>query len=189
MPDDIPYGYCRCGCGEKTNLAPQTDRKYGWVKGEPIRFVRGHYQRRVRIEDRFWPHVDQDGPGGCWLWTGSKTPSGYGLARAESGSSRRTGAHRMAYELLVGPIPEGLQLDHLCCNPSCVNPDHLEPVTARVNSLRSTSPPAANEVKTHCVNGHEFTPENTGRRANGNRRCRACGRDWYHRNKRSATSP
>lgn len=87
-------------------------------------------------------------------------------------------AHRLAYEWAVGPIPPGAQIDHLCREPRCINPDHLEAVTQRENIVRGESPSAVNARKTHCLHGHEFTPENTYRRPDdGNRQCRACANE------------
>lgn len=120
------------------------------------------------IGDRFWSKVDATGV--CWLWTAHRDPNGYGRFRLD-GAIRP--AHRVAYELLVGPIPEGLTLDHLCRIRHCVNPDHLEPVSRRVNTLRGIGVSALRARQTHCQHGHEFTPENTytWRRQ---RRCRTC---------------
>jgi len=113
---------------------------------------------------------------GCWLWMRGTTSNGYG-AMAFEGRSRL--AHRLSYELLVGPVPDGLQIDHLCRTRLCVNPDHLEPVTQRENILRGTAPVVENARRTHCVNGHPFDDANTGPARGGrNRRCRACNRDW-----------
>lgn len=125
--------------------------------------------RPPTIEERFWPRVRKTGT--CWLWMGGCTPEGYGMFKAE----KQMGAHRYAYELLVGPIPPGLQLDHLCRVPRCVNPDHLEPVTNRENSLRGTSPLAQNARKSHCPQGHPYDEENTYH-YDGERHCRECGR-------------
>ncbi len=83
--------------------------------------------------ERFWSYVDKDGPGGCWLWTGGVERNGYARFR-HNGS--RTGVHRYSYELLVGPIPDGLTIDHLCGVRTCVNPTHLEAVTSRENTRR-----------------------------------------------------
>lgn len=121
--------------------------------------------------ERFWPKVDKSSADGCWNWTGATGPNGYGYFGAPKGSSRL--AHRFAYESTNGPVPEGLQLDHLCRNRRCVNPSHLEAVTQRVNTLRSESPTAINARATHCKKGHEFTPENT-LTSRGKRDCRAC---------------
>ncbi len=108
----------------------------------------------------------------CWEWNACRDQHGYGLFRND-GQMRR--AHRLAYQWLVGPIPEGLVLDHLCRVRHCVNPKHLEPVTMQVNVLRGLAPAAKNVSKTHCIKGHEFTEENTyvWRRK---RNCRACMR-------------
>lgn len=112
---------------------------------------------------RFHKHVDKTD--GCWEWTGTKQANGYG-AFYENGRVLRS--HRWSYEHHVGPIPDGLQIDHLCRNRACVNPAHLEPVTALENARRA--------MRTHCVNGHEFTPENTYIPADGKRYCRECRR-------------
>ncbi len=121
---------------------------------------------------RFWSKVDKSGEGqGCWEWTAYKSPEGYGRSRL----GKKRLAHRIAYELLVGPVPEGLQLDHLCRNRSCVNPAHLEPVTSRENTARGITLAAAQSALTHCVRGHGFGGDNLQYRANGRARtCRMC---------------
>jgi HNH endonuclease len=112
------------------------------------------------------------GPG-CWVWTGYRNPtSGYGTIKFTG--TKGFYAHRLVYELLVGPIPEGLQLDHLCRNRWCVNPSHMEPVTQRENLLRGDTVVAKNAAKTHCLRGHLFDyvrPDGTGRD------CRTC-KSW-----------
>ncbi len=123
--------------------------------------------------NRFWGHVDQSGD--CWLWRSTITPSGYGaFAVFRAGIFR---AHRLAWTLTKGvDIPGHLQIDHLCRVRHCVNPAHLEVVTARENTLRSVGNFATtNAAKTHCIHGHEFTPENTSRNALG-RHCISCHR-------------
>lgn len=119
--------------------------------------------------ERFWHNVPADrSEVACWEWRGTQR-GGYG--RIYDGT-RQAGAHRFAYELLVGPIPDGQVIDHLCRNPICVNPAHLEPVTFAENVRRGVS--RCSKV-THCPKGHEYTPENTysppGKKA---RMCRAC---------------
>ena len=128
---------------------------------------------------RFMSKVDRTGD--CWLWLAAKDGAGYGFATV---GKQRQKAHRAAYELLIGPIPEGLQLDHLCRNPPCVNPAHLEPVTGRENTLRGISPIAVNARKTRCKRGHSFTPENTIHRPSGRRACRTCKAVWDEADRR-----
>lgn len=109
--------------------------------------------RRTRpAAERFWSMVEKTEA--CWLWMGAKQPEGYG--RFGAGKGRSPLAHRYAYEQLVGPIPDGLTIDHLCRNTSCVNPAHLEPVSREENAYRGNR----NVAKTHCDHGHEFTPAN-----------------------------
>lgn len=122
---------------------------------------------------RFWCKVDGADRDGCWTWTAGVNTHGYGQYWVKRG--RLMVAHRMTYLALVGPIPEGLQLDHLCRNRRCVNPAHLELVTSRENTLRGEGVAAACAKKTHCPQGHPYDLENTYwyRRK---RYCRACGR-------------
>lgn len=110
---------------------------------------------------------------GCWLWVGFTGRDGYGRHQA---AGRHRLAHRTAYEAFVGPIPDGLQLDHLCRVRHCVNPEHLEAVTQQINVLRGVSPIAQHARKTHCINGHPFNAENTRFNHRGWRQCRACQR-------------
>lgn len=99
------------------------------------------------------------GEGGCWLWQRHLTDRGYGLVQIK-GRARR--AHRVSYEAFVGPIPEGLEIDHLCGVRACVNPSHLQPVTHRTNCLRSTAGfPGVNVRKSHCPQGHPYDESNT----------------------------
>jgi hypothetical protein len=120
----------------------------------------------------FWSKVDIN-PEGCWLWTGWIGDQGYGLIddRAYSGHVLR--AHRVAYEMRIGPIPEGFQLDHLCRVRHCVRPDHLEVVTNRENTVRG----AHGSLVTHCPAGHDYDQVNTYIDPEGHRRCRACHRE------------
>jgi hypothetical protein len=116
---------------------------------------------------------------GCWVWR-SKVVNGYGRIEVRSGvgrTSRTTeAAHRVSYETFVGPIPDGLQIDHLCRNRLCVNPVHLEPVTGRVNTLRGNTITAANFAKTECKSDHPLAGANLKVLPSGERRCRTCER-------------
>jgi len=124
---------------------------------------------------------------GCWTWLGARQSAGYGLVHF---NGVQTGAHRVAYEIARGKIPEGLVLDHLCRNPSCVNPDHLEPVTQRENLMRGDTIPAAHARKTHCPNGHPYSGDNLGVAKRGSRFCRIChaATDLKSKIKRSKSS-
>jgi hypothetical protein len=143
-------GLCRCGCGEPTDGGRDAH-----AQRAPFAF---------RIEDRGYVTP-------CWLWVGRYDRKGYGSVTR---FKRHTGAHRLAYENLVGAIPEGLTIDHLCFVKGCVNPEHLEAVTFEENHRRWA------ESITHCKHGHEMTPENTrvgvqkGKYLR--RTCRACHR-------------
>lgn len=119
-------------------------------------------------EPRFWSRVNKNGPlpgddtlaagkGPCWLWIGDESAT-YGRLKV---NGTPIGAHCFSYELLVGPIPSGLHIDHLCRVTRCVNPEHLEAVPPRTNNLRGTSPAAKNAAKTHCHAGHSLDPSNT----------------------------
>lgn len=113
---------------------------------------------------------------GCWIWTGATMPNGYGVSQSRRRAGSRL-AHRIAYERGRGPIPAGLTIDHLCRVRSCVNPVHLEAVTARTNNLRGIGPAAVHAKKTHCPRGHEYAGPNLHVTPGGERKCRRCHAD------------
>lgn len=123
---------CECGCGNPAPIASKTMTKRGWIKGEPVRFIQGH-SGRMRPSGVIKYHVDENT--GCWLWERSKTSLGYGHLTIKN---KQVLAHRFVYEKHRGKIPEGMTLDHLCRTPSCVNPEHLEPVPHAENCRRGS---------------------------------------------------
>jgi hypothetical protein len=129
---------------------------------------------RTAPEVRFWRRVEV---ADCWEWTGSCDRHGYGQFYD---GVRNTRAHRYAYKTLVGPIPRGLVIDHLCRNTICVNPDHMQVVTVRENTLRGNTFQARNLRKTHCPQGHPYDQANTYLHR-GKRHCRICQRDANRR--------
>lgn len=137
MRDSSPApGYCHCGCGELAPLRPYTIAKKGVKKGDPYDYINGHYGRSPEpiIDERIdksW-EAGHDSP--CWKWLGYVGNMGYGQIGIHRISYL---VHRVVYERERGPVPEGLELDHLCRNPRCCNPEHLEPVTHRENSRRA----------------------------------------------------
>jgi hypothetical protein len=151
-------------------------RKRGWCYGHYSNWQRHGFPGlppRKTPEERFWEKVEKTDS--CWLWTAAKS-KGYGAFKV---AGRQEEAHRYSYELLVGPIPTGLTIDHLCRNPACVNPAHLEPVTNRENVLRGISPWAKNAAKTHCPQGHPYDEENTRWNSLGSRECKTCRRETW----------
>lgn len=146
-------------------------------------FCRVHHERwqrhgstddpRPTTPERFWSKVDTSDRDGCWLWEANLSVGGYGQFHDDG----QVYAHRWAYGHLVGPIPDGLEIDHLCRVRRCVNPSHLEPVTTRENGLRGEGIAAVNARKRECVNGHPYDEANTGWRRDGARWCRACKRE------------
>ncbi len=119
-----------------------------------------------RLVARFFAKVAEDRATGCWVWTAFRDRKGYG--KFQYGTKDNRLAYNVSYGLMVGEVPEGLELDHLCRNTSCVNPYHLEPVPPCVNKRRATA------VITHCPSGHPYTLDNTYRTPQSGRVCRTC---------------
>lgn len=155
----------------------------------------------MRYELAFEKFFDRvEATGFCWLWRGEVTDKGYGRSYLQG---KTLYAHRQSYQMLIGPIPEGLTLDHLCRIRNCVNPDHLEPVTLEENLARAKR--FRNLANTHtrtrkpkrregyCHNGHELTPDNVliGKRSNGaeRRQCKVCQHEVQERYRRSRGIP
>jgi hypothetical protein len=132
-----------------------------------------------RLPPHFWSKV-RVLPNGCWEWTASRI-SGYG----QFARTLPRLAHRRAYERLVGPVPEGLELDHLCRNRACVNTDHLEPVTGSENAMRGLRPIQLRS-KRYCPHGHPYSGSNLYIRTDGARECRICRREHVRRHARKA---
>ena len=136
-----------------------------------------YYSKRgAPTKQRLLDRMTIDPVNGCWNWRGGLVSGGYG-GLCVVGAYRK--AHRLAYEAFVGPIPEGFTIDHLCRNRGCINPEHLEPVTPRVNILRGVGLAAKEAQQTHCFRGHEFDLLNTGHPKNHKRSryCKTCDRE------------
>jgi HNH endonuclease len=132
-------------------------------------------RHRVPLVVRFWSKVIKQGDDECWMWAGSRSPQGYGQIRLPGRKGKLVAAHRVVYEMEVGPIPEGHDMDHLCENKACVNPKHLEPVTRQDNMLRFHG------KRTACKFGHPLDGFVHSKMPNGtpttNRYCRTCARE------------
>lgn len=136
-PQDYPPQLCLCGCGEHTQIASRGNIGLGWVKGRPHLYLHGHHARKPlgRILDPDQGYYRIEPGSGCWIWLRSRTGKGYG--RFQDRRLKSQAAHRAAYELVKGPVAEGLELDHICNTPACINPDHLEQVTTQENHKRA----------------------------------------------------
>lgn len=175
----------------------------GWCKmhwtrwkrhGDPL--VVKPFRRPMRPAfDRIMAKTDKNGPipaqaphlGSCWICTLNPDKRGYAYVGMGGKHGKNRVAMQVVYEELVGPIPDGLELDHLCMVTSCVNPDHLEPVTHAENLRRAAAAGRfANSQKTRCPQGHAYDEANTKWTKDGRRDCRECSRqrslDWYYRN-------
>lgn len=144
--------------------------------GDPLIRKVKHYDDELSkiLDGIIFPEDYQDS---CWGWSKRKHKFGYGKHYwcGKTGSP-----HRAIYKLLVDENIDGLDVDHLCRNPECCNPNHLEAVTSRENTLRGVSPPAVNSKKTVCKNGHNFNDTGFWRNGNNSRLCKQCARDRYN---------
>ena len=160
--------------------------KWGMCTAHEKQWLLEHPRIKTRYhgtnDDRFQKYVEVGHGGwgatreGCWHWLSSLSDHGYGLFGKSQGDGKSAlvRAHRYSYELYTGPIPEGMDLDHLCRVRPCVNPEHLEAVLPATNILRGTGPSAVHAVKTHCPQKHLYSPENTKISTSGARICRKC---------------
>lgn len=164
------------GCANSANQAR------GWCRTHYARWQRHGDPNFIAnmqgkpLAERLWSNIKTDGE--CWVWKRGKTRAGYGTI-GYFGKTYYT--HRLSYELMVGPIPDGLELDHLCFNRLCCNPWHLEPVTSEVNKRRMLD----RNTKMQCPQGHPYEGSNVIVELDGSRRCRAC-RKAYDRKRHSA---
>lgn len=160
---------CRCSCGTERDV-----EVYGLLSGKSLTCGCQRPSCRIdrKLEDVLGQLIIQDN--GCHTWPGA-TNEGYGTVGFGK-PRRRWLVHKLVYEHLVEPVPDGLELDHVCRNTLCANVDHLEPVTHRENILRGLAPPAVHAKKTQCPRGHKYTPENTRTDSKNMRHCRTCDR-------------
>lgn len=130
MQLQLTDGFCQCGCGQPVENYRTTDHRWGQIKGQPRKFLQGHNLRKSPVD---WVAEDRGYDTPCWIWQLYIDAGGYGI-KYYDGRSRV--AHKVLYEAKYGPVPDGLELDHLCRNRACCNPDHLETVTRAVNIRR-----------------------------------------------------
>jgi hypothetical protein len=179
MPPLIESKQCR-SCSKVVYGRPQkngTKRQYFPSRCPECRYTRPP-ESVQQLQDRFWPKVDQTDS--CWVWQGSYTNQGYGTIRTNRKANL---AHRLAYIWCVGPIPDGLTIDHLCRNRGCVRPDHLEPVTAAENVQRG----AKSRWSPKCPHGHLRSDHEVTSRS-GKKRCKTCERERSQTNRRTKVS-
>jgi HNH endonuclease len=167
---------CECGCGLPAPISNRTDRRVGAVRGQPRRYIQYH-NGHVKADVTRHSVVEAGFSTSCWKWGGHIPKDGYGIIYARVGSARL--AHRVSYEIAKGPIPAGLQIDHLCHNRWCINPDHLEAVTPAENNRRRLV-----KRKTHCPHGHEYSLSNTVITRKGSRICQICTRAGHRESQR-----
>lgn len=181
---------CQCGCGLPAPVPKWNDAHQGWVRGVPRPFRVGHNRRpkadTKTLAERLWQRVAVGGPDECWPWTAKTTCAG-GYGKLYSGQTIIR-AHRFAYELAKGPIPQGLIVRHICDNPPCCNPGHLVVGTMKENTqdmMRRGRSKKGRFLRSECLRGHTFTDETTGRDSKGYRFCKICRLD-NERRKRAA---
>lgn len=164
--------------GEADSVGDNHSLIYRHSVGRSVAMRRAPY-RRKDVMDRIWAKTMTIPECGCYVFMGADNGNGYGVIG--TGDGKKMGlVHRVAYERLVGPIPEGLDLDHKCRVRLCWNPDHVEPVTRQINLLRGIGLPAQQIKRTHCPQGHPYDAQNT-RIKYGKRECKACDRERHRK--------
>lgn len=150
---------------------PQMAR--GWCQPHWKRWRKYGDPRTLYMPRSLWERIERwtDRSGGCWVWTHWLDQDGYAHASYEG---KRVRVHRWSWEQVNGPVPPGLELDHLCRTRGCVRPDHLQAVSHRENMMRGVAPSAVNAKKTQCKHGHPFSGENLILQIDGRRSCRTC---------------
>lgn len=179
---EIPVGYCECGCGEKTTVPAETNRRIGRIKGQPMRFLVGHRSRLPKREGPDWAYEDRGHETPCRIWQHGLSAGGYG--RISIGNNQQQYTHIVEWEAVNGPVPDGLELDHLCRQRACGEVAHLEAVTHAENVLRGLAGAtgrAQQLAKTHCPKGHPYAGDNLYVCAAGKRHCRECRRGMKRR--------
>ena len=183
----------RAGCGAVFSVYPSRLKKRKLLYCSNDCKLTDQRVTREKLKHKLETNIEIIPETGCWIWVGGQYGNGYGYVTlgSENGKQKFALAHRASYEVLVGPIPKGLTLDHKCRVRCCINPAHLEPVTHRENCLRGVGLTNARNFwlsRTHCSNGHEYSDANVRIRKNGNRTCRECERKGLRRRRKEARS-
>lgn len=178
-----PDGLCECGCGEKTTVPTVTNRKLGRIAGQPMRFRVGHASRGRQLRTGpDWAREDRGYKTSCRIWQHGVSGAGYG--RVSVGPYTQQYTHIVEWEAVNGPVPDGLELDHLCGQRACGEVSHLEAVTHQENVRRGgagASGAAIQTAKTHCPKGHAYEGDNLYICPEGKRHCVECRRDAKRR--------
>lgn len=159
---------CECGCGQPAPISKESRPSRGLKRGEPKRFINGHSSTRIYPDH---PKIDRV-EDGCWLWNGFLSVDGYGATTSPLGNK----VHRVMYQRIVGPIPEGYDLHHTCEVRNCVNPEHLKPVTHAENVRHSLGGVVEDGVRTRCKRDHDLTTDDAWYVWRDKRECAECRR-------------